>query len=133
MSSEPSLFRNQRVISIESYKRNGEPRQTPVVFVEKDGKLYFQTAANSWKAKRMIRNSHVKVAPSTFRGEPKGEWVPATAARVEGAEAKAARWAYIRKFTVLSLVFFLVERIVWGRPAFFAITVDGRTPAVPDK
>jgi PPOX class probable F420-dependent enzyme len=65
-------FDGHHRVNIESYKRSGDPKRTPAVFVQKNGKLYFQAAVNSWKAKRMIRNPRVRVAPSTFRGDPKG-------------------------------------------------------------
>ena len=123
-------FDGQRVVNIESYKKNGESKRTPVVFVKKDGKLYFQTAVNSYKAKRMIRNPHVRVVPSTFRGDPKGTWMEATVARVEGKEASGAKWAYVRRFTVTSLGFFLVERILWGKTQFFSISLSAEGASV---
>lgn len=92
-------FDGQRVVNIESYKRNGESKRTPVIFVQKDGKLYFQTALKSWKAKRMIRNPRVRLAPSTFNGEVKSAWTAATVQKVEGREASGAKWAYVRRFS----------------------------------
>jgi PPOX class probable F420-dependent enzyme len=66
-------FQKQRVLGLESYKKSGEPKRTPVIFVELDRKLYFQTALKAWKAKRVLKNPNVRVAPSTFRGTPKAD------------------------------------------------------------
>ena len=115
-------FDGQRVVNIESYKKNGDPKRTPVIFVQKNGKLYFHTAVKSYKAKRMTRNPHVRVTPSTFRGDPKGAWVDATVAPAEGREATGARWALVRRFTVMFLITSLVERILWGKIRYFSIS-----------
>ncbi|MDG6959513.1 MAG: PPOX class F420-dependent oxidoreductase [Nitrososphaerota archaeon] len=117
-------FKNQRVLNLESYKRNGEPKRTPVIFVERNGKLYFHTAVNAWKAKRVARSPRVRVAPSTFRGEPKGDWLDGTAARVEGEEAKGVRKAFTRRFTIISYFVFFLERLFWGKTAYFSISLD---------
>ena len=117
-------FQDQRVLNLESYRKNGDPKRTPVIFVEDSGKLYFQTAVKAWKAKRVLRNPRVRVAPSTFRGEPKGDWIDATVARVEGEEAKRIRRAFGRKFGFFSRMTLFVERLAWGEIGFFSIQLD---------
>ncbi len=132
-STSPELQRNladfdkQRVLNLESYKKNGDPVRTPVVFVEEDGRLYFQTARKAWKAKRIIRNPEVRVVPSTFRGEPKGDWIKAKAIQIEDEESKRIRRSYIQKLGLVSRMFFLIERLLWGEIAFFSITIDPST------
>ena len=116
-------FNGQRVVNIESYKKNGEPKRTPVIFARKNGKLYFHTAVKSYKARRIIRNPHVRVAPSTFRGDPKGAWMDATVATAEGKEASGARWALVRRFTLIFLITSLAERILWGKIRYFSISL----------
>jgi len=117
-------FQKQRVLNLESYKKNGDPKRTPVIFVEDDGKLYFQTAVKAWKAKRVARNPRVRIAPSTFRGDPKGDWIDATVAKVEGEEAKRIRRAFGKKFGFFSRVTFFFEGLAWGDIAFFSISLD---------
>ena len=109
--SKLAAFRHSRVLSLESYKKSGVAVRTPVVFAEENGKLYFQTALKAWKARRVMRNSFVRVAPSTFRGEIKGDWVNASAMRLEGEEAKAARDVYCKKLGFITRFFFLFERL----------------------
>jgi uncharacterized protein len=118
-----ATFYNQRVLNLESYKKNGNPVRTPVVFVEENGCLYFQTARKAWKAKRIRGNHEVRITPSTFRGEPKGNWVRAKVTHIEGEEAETIRRDYIRKLGLVSHMFLLIEKLLWGDVAFFSIAL----------
>ncbi len=123
-----AAFQKQRVLNLESYKKNGVPKRTPVIFVEDNGKLYFQTAAKAWKAKRVMMNPKVRVASSTFRGKPKSDWINATVVKVEGEEAKRIRMAFGRKFGLFSRLTFFIEGLAWGKIAFFSISFDPDKP-----
>ena len=123
-SQKLAAFHNQRVLNLESYKKDGSPVRTPVVFAEENEKLYFQTALRAWKAKRVMRNPTVRIVPSTFRGATKGDWVNARVVRLEGEEAIMARKVYTRKLGFITRFFILFERIRWGEIAFFSITVQ---------
>lgn len=81
MIGEPktSRFEGEKVISLETYRRNGEPVRTPVWFLEENGILYVHTDDSTGKVKRIRRNPKVRVAPSHFGGKPKGEYVEARA------------------------------------------------------
>jgi uncharacterized protein len=74
-----SRFEGENVISLETYRRNGEPVQTPVWFLEDNGVLYVHTDDSTGKVKRIRQNPKVRVAPSHFRGKPKGDYVDARA------------------------------------------------------
>ena len=119
VSQKLAAFRNQRVINLESYKKNGNPVRTPVVFVEESGKLYFQTALKAWKAKRVMRNPIVRIAPSTFRGDTKGDWINARVVKLEGEEAIKARKVYTRKTRLHYQIFLSVRRNSVGRNRIF--------------
>ncbi len=86
--------------------------------------LYFQTALKAWKARRIIRNPMIRVVPSAFRGDPKGDWVSARVAKLDGEDAEKARKIYIEKLGFITRFFFLFEKIWWGKIAYFSITVD---------
>ena len=75
-----------------TFRRGGDPVGTPVHLVAPpDGQRgYFRTWHTTGKAKRMRRNSHVELAPSTFRGKPVGPAVGAEARLLDGHEAKVA-------------------------------------------
>lgn len=82
MMGEPEAllqFQGENVISLETYRRNGEPVRTPVWFLEENGTLYVHTGGGTGKVNRIRRNPKVRVAPSTFRGKPKTEYIEARA------------------------------------------------------
>ena len=74
-----SQFEGEKVISLETYRRNGEPVRTPVWFLEENGTLYVHTDDSTGKVKLIRRNPKVRVAPSHFRGKPKAEYIEARA------------------------------------------------------
>ena len=80
-------FSGRRYINLESYKKNGEPKLTPVQSLEHDGLIYVRTGPSTWKVKRIRRNTHVRVVLSDRNGKPKGEWVEGEARILEGEES----------------------------------------------
>ena len=72
-------FEGEKVISLETYRRSGEPVRTPVWFLEEDGVIYVHTDDSTGKVKRIKRNPRVKIALSLFRGKPKADYVDAMA------------------------------------------------------
>jgi len=76
---------------VTSFRRNGMGVGSPVGTVASEGKLYFMTAASTWKAKRLASNPRVTVAPGTFKGEALGPAIEGTARRLSGKELKRAR------------------------------------------
>jgi PPOX class probable F420-dependent enzyme len=79
-------FSGRRYIDLESYKKTGEPKVTPVQSLEHDGLLYLRTGPQTWKVKRIRRNPKVRVAPSDRGGKPVGAWVEGEAHVLEGEE-----------------------------------------------
>ncbi len=80
------LFKKQKYLILETFRRNGESMKTPVWFVYDDEALYVQTVANSGKVKRIRNNGSVKITPSKMDGTPIGSWNPAIAREVTGEE-----------------------------------------------
>jgi uncharacterized protein len=74
-----------------SFRRNGMGVSSPVGTVASQGKLYFMTAADTWKVKRLDSNPRVTVSPGTFKGEALGPAIEGTARRLSGKEFKRAR------------------------------------------
>ena len=74
-----------------SFRRNGMGVDSPVGTVASQGKLYFMTAADTWKVKPLASNPLVTVAPGTFKGEVLGPAIEGTARRLSGKELKRAR------------------------------------------
>lgn len=80
-------FEGQKYLSIETYRRNGEPVRTPVWFVELGGTLFLRTAKSTGKYKRIRNNPAVRIAPCDRWGNIKGDWVGAEAGVATAEEA----------------------------------------------
>jgi hypothetical protein len=57
-------FAGQRYIKVETYKKDSDPKLTPVQSLEHSGLLYMRTGPATWKVKRIRRNPHVRAVPS---------------------------------------------------------------------
>lgn len=79
-----------KYINLETYRKNGHPVSTPVWFMIDNGTVYVVTAEDTGKVKRLRNNPAVRIMPSGFRGEPKGEWMEGKARFSEGTEAERA-------------------------------------------
>lgn len=89
-------FAGHKYLNLETFKRSGNGVKTPVWFAadpsagldSREAKLYVYTIGASGKVKRIRNNGGVKIAPCNARGGVLGEWVPARAEIVTGAEAE---------------------------------------------
>ena len=109
MSSD--RFSSQKVISLESYKKNGAPVQTPVWLVEDAGTIYVRTDAKTWKAKRIRKNPAVRIAPSNMRGAILGSWVKGEAHFVEGEEANHILNLFKKKYGIIGRIIDFFNRL----------------------
>lgn len=78
-----SQFTGEKYISVETYRKTGDPVRTPVWFVEENGELFFRTDSDTGKMKRLRNNSHVRIATCDIRGKVTGEWVEGEARKVD--------------------------------------------------
>lgn len=111
-----------RNISLETYRKNGDPVRTTVWLVEEGGALYVRTDPRSGKARRIRRNPRVRLAPSDMRGNVKGEWADGDAGFVEGDEYQRILELFRRKY---GLAFALISlwRSLRGAPPFVVIRI----------
>ena len=63
-----SDLKDERYISLTTFKGDGTPVATPVWVAGQNGHLLVHTAAASWKVKRIRRDGHVQVAPCSAPG-----------------------------------------------------------------
>lgn len=78
--SKTATFASHQCINLETYKKSGQPVDTPVWFtVDGDDRLFVVTKSETGKVKRLRNNGDVRIVPCSMRGEPKGGWVPAKA------------------------------------------------------
>ena len=79
-----------RYVNLETFRKNGSGVQTPV-WVAPDGKeLVIFTNGDSYKVKRLRRNSSVRIAECGVRGSLKGPWHGGTGRLVEDEAGKAS-------------------------------------------
>jgi uncharacterized protein len=98
MSSIPNAIRDQKYISLKSFRKSGVPVATPVWFGEKNGKLYVMTRSAMGKTKRIRNNPRVQVAPCTIRGQVTGPEFPATARILPPEDFESARKTLTTKY-----------------------------------
>jgi hypothetical protein len=82
---------DERYVSLETFRKNGEGVKTPVwIAPDPDGALlYVYTNRTSWKVKRIRNDSHVKLAPCTATGGVTGDWVAGRAHMIDDLTAAA--------------------------------------------
>ena len=101
-----AAFRDQKYLSLETFKKSGEGVQTPVWFAADparelsgtEARLFVYTIGNTGKAKRIRNNGRVKIAPCTMRGEITGEWQDARAEIISGEDATRGMALLSRKY-----------------------------------
>jgi PPOX class probable F420-dependent enzyme len=78
-----SQFAGKKHISLETYRKTGDPARTPVWFVEENGELFVRTDSDTGKIKRIRNNPRVRIATCNMRGTVKGTWIDAEARMIE--------------------------------------------------
>jgi PPOX class probable F420-dependent enzyme len=79
---------NQKYISLETFRRNGQGVRTPVWFAGAEGVLYVYSLAAAGKVKRIRGNPRVRIAACDMRGNLRGEWIEAEARVAAGEEER---------------------------------------------
>ena len=88
-----SDIESQKYISLETYRKNGNPVRTPVWFVIKDDLIYVVTRSQTGKVKRLKNNLEVKFALCDIKGKVSGTWISGTAAILDDSQtAEAVKW-----------------------------------------
>jgi PPOX class probable F420-dependent enzyme len=93
-------LRGKRYISLETYRRTGQPVRTPVWFAEENGRLLFYSEANAGKVKRIRNNPQVRLAPSDGRGRVSDDavWLQGRASLLQAADAERAQALLVKKY-----------------------------------
>ncbi len=103
---------SHRYVRLSTFRKSGEAVPTPVWFARVGDSLYVVTGRNTGKAKRIRNNPDVVLAPSDFRGRPKGRDVRAVARLTEEQKGGAADGALRRKYGWQYRVFEFVENLL---------------------
>jgi uncharacterized protein len=107
-----SQLAGEKYISIETYRKSGQPVRTPVWFAESGGILYVRTSDDTGKYKRIRNDSSVQIAPCDMRGNVKGEWVKAEARIVSDDEKERAYKMLEKKY---GLIYKMSSMFLGGR------------------
>jgi len=114
----PAEIRDQKYISLTTFRKNGQAVATPVWFGEENDKLYVMTRGTMGKTKRIRNNSKVKVAPCTIRGKVTGPEFNAVARILSPQDGPAARKSINRKYFMARIP------LIWSRTdTYFEIEI----------
>ena len=78
MEKQLRQFLDERYVSLETYKKDGRVVRTPLWFVIYNDLIYVITLEATGKVKRIKNNNTVRIAPCSFKGEPKkveNDWI----------------------------------------------------------
>ena len=75
MDSRFDQFIDQKYLSLETYKRDSTPIQTPVWFVTYKEQFYITTKETTVKVKRLRNNQNARIAVCSMKGDIKSNWV----------------------------------------------------------
>lgn len=89
---------------VTTFKRDGTGVPTAVSVTVDGDHAYIRTWSTSGKAKRLKRDPHLLIAPSTVRGKPTGPQIGATARLLDGDEELAVCKALSKKHPVVHRV-----------------------------
>jgi PPOX class probable F420-dependent enzyme len=120
-------FGNEKYISLETFKRNGQSVKTPLWFVVHNDSLYTYTKAGTGKIKRIRNNPRVRVAPCTVSGRVTGPWIDGIASIVDGEEQRVANQLLDRKY-FLKIIFNWLTRI--NRHQRAMIKIQAASPGI---
>jgi hypothetical protein len=101
-----------RYVRLSTFRKTGKAVPTPVWFARIGANLYVVTGRNTGKAKRIRNNPDVALAPSDFRGRPKGRDVRAVARLTDERKGGPADRALRGKYGWQYRVFEFVEGLV---------------------
>ena len=89
-SSALPRFAAEKVVQLQTRKRDGTWVDSPVNLVVDGPRAYFRTPGRAAKNKRLRNFPEVRIRPCTWGGEPTGPPAQATARLLSGDEDKAA-------------------------------------------
>jgi PPOX class probable F420-dependent enzyme len=115
-------LKGYRFLNLTTFRKNGVPILTPVLFAVANDKIYVWTTKESGKAKRIRNNATVQIAPSTRLGRPRGSMAVATARLLSGTEQMEAQTVTNRQFGWLKTFFGLIWRLQSREQVYIEIT-----------
>ncbi len=121
-------FVNNKYINIESYKKNGMSVRTPVLFVNKEQKIYFRTSKSSGKIKRINNNAQIKFAPCNINGKTNDNyWKSGLATIINGSEIEIIDKLFEKKYGIINMLLKLIYKIRKMELVFVSVSISNDT------
>jgi len=121
MSANLDQFEGEKYLSLQTFRKNGMPVDTPVWFAKDGDRFYVYSLANAGKVKRIRNNPRVNVIPCDIRGNTKGEWVEANARIVGKPEAERAHNLLNQKYGLMKRIGGLFSKLMGRERTTIAI------------
>jgi uncharacterized protein len=122
-------FVTEKVVLLETRKRDGTWVATPVNLAVTGDRAFFRTPARAVKNRRLRNFSEVRFRPCTWQGKPTGSPVQASARLLSGQESAAAGQLIEAKYPILQRVLVpLLHRAMRTQTLHYELT-DVREPS----
>ena len=115
-------LKGYRFLNLSTFRKNGVPVLTTVLFALVGEKIYVWTTKDSGKVKRIRNNATVQIAPSTRLGQPLGPIADAMVRILSSAEQTEAQTVTDRQFGWLKRFFGLIWRVQGREQVYLEIT-----------
>jgi PPOX class probable F420-dependent enzyme len=123
--ADATTLRDARFVDLVTYRRDGTPVGTPVLFALDHERVLVRTADGTGKLKRLAHTTRVELAPSDSHGRRIGPASTGTA-RILGPEAVApALVALHGKHRIVGPLFTFIRHRRGQRDVIIEITLDG--------
>ncbi|MEU7629749.1 PPOX class F420-dependent oxidoreductase [Nocardia sp. NPDC049220] len=110
-------------VLLTTFRKDGTPVGTAVWAVAENDKLYAWTVTDSWKVKRLRRNSAVTLQPCTAAGKPHGEVVEGTGRILDADGTERVRKLLRRKYWLTAPLVILGSNLRRGKSGTIGIEI----------
>jgi hypothetical protein len=121
MSNALAQFQNEKYVSLQTYKKNGQGVPTPVWFCIDGNVMYISAPDHTGKIKRVRNNPQVQIAACDARGKLTGPWVAGRARFANATETQTAERLLNRRYHVQRMLIHLVGKIRGWRTVTLAV------------
>ena len=115
-------LKGYRFLNLTTFRKNGVPVLTTVLFALANDKIYVWTTRDSGKAKRIHNNPTIQIAPSPHLGRPRGPVIKATARILPVLEQQAAQQVMDAKYGWQKQLFALIWCLQGREQVYIEIT-----------
>ncbi|MFE3442983.1 PPOX class F420-dependent oxidoreductase [Nocardia sp. NPDC059180] len=110
-------------VLLTTFRKDGTPVATPLWAAADQGKIFVWTVTDSWKVKRLRRNSSVTMQPCNAKGSPRGAVVRGTARILDPTETDNVRRLLRKKYFLLGPLVILGSNLRRGKSGTIGIEI----------